>query len=187
MDFKVLEKHIDIFCVFFKPSAFPYRIRVSNLESIQHKQQGTKSKSKSTEENISTESFIYIKYSNQLKKSRNEPLYFFCDTLETKFLHVNLIQSGCVELLKKVTVENIEEECNIESEYLCNIRTCPAYAYLAEDDLATLQKIPAKTPITQYNFISYKWQVNTFGDKIFGDTTSGRSGVIHEFGSGMSP
>lgn len=183
LDFRMVQKHIESFYMFFIPIKFPFRIRITDLEPPQYKQT-EKLKTKPNKEEKSKNSEQYVKHSHQLKAARNEPLYLFCDTLDVKLIALNILQSGCSKYLKKISVEEVKEEGNIETEFLCNIRTCSAYAMEISDSEVPLEKAPEYSPMTQYTIVDYNWMLNSLGKKNLHDSTCGRSGKTHNIDPG---
>lgn len=183
MDFKLLQQHIESYYLFFIPSRFPFRIRISDLEPPKYKQTD-KGKSKPNKEEKSNNSEQYVKYSYNLKMTRNEPLYLFCDTMDTKLLILSILQTGCTKFLRKMPVEDAEEEGNIETDFLCNIRTCSAYASEVTDSEHSVEKPPYFSALTQFTLIDYNWMEHKLGKKILHDNTCGRTGKSLDIASG---
>lgn len=85
MEFKDIQDKIDYFTIYFQPRTFKSKIVISDLNF----------------HNKSPE-FNYIGHPYILKKTRNEPIYVFIDSIDYKFLVINLAQMGNPSALEKV-------------------------------------------------------------------------------------
>lgn len=85
MEFSDIQDKISHFTIYFQPRTFKSKILISDLNFP----------NKSSE-------FNYLSHPYVLKKTRNEPIYVFMDSIDYKFLIINLAQMGNLSALEKV-------------------------------------------------------------------------------------
>lgn len=99
--------------VFYKPSNFLYKARVSDIE-LNSIAEENKDKSRLNVRGDG-EAWQDITWPNTLEERGNIPLYFFIDSLDSKMILINLAQSGDQDRL--VPLENELSEHNFFVEY----------------------------------------------------------------------
>lgn len=99
-DFNKVADYIDTIFIYFKSSHFNLNIRITDLALTESSAKPKPEKDKKSKTNIVKESKTLI-WPVKLFEYRNEPLYIFMDTVDTKFLVFSMSQVGCVQRLIK--------------------------------------------------------------------------------------
>lgn len=99
-DFNKVANYIDTIFIYFKSSHFNLNIRISDLALEESTVKPKSEKDKKSKDKVITETKTLIWPVKPLEY-RNEPLYIFMDTVDTKFLVLSMSQPGCAEVLAK--------------------------------------------------------------------------------------
>lgn len=93
-----MTNHIDSIFIYFKPSHFKTSIRLTNLAQSESAGKPKSDKDKKAKDANLTETIIWP---TRILECRNEPIYIFMDTIDTKFVIFSMSQIGNAKYLKK--------------------------------------------------------------------------------------
>lgn len=96
--------HVDALYLYLKPSQFYFNIKITDIKQTDTTQQNSKDAAQEPKTLI---------YNRTLWSSRNEPIYLFTDTIDTKVIVFNLCQAGNFQRLNK-SPEKVCEDDDIE-------------------------------------------------------------------------
>lgn len=148
IDFNKLGPCLNQLSVYFKLSGFKNITKISDVLS-KNADKGKGDKGKKNKE-AGGNSVKFITWTSAISLSRNEPLYLFCDDLDSKFLVVNIAQVGNLSALSCDSSTDDSENMDVSFN---------PFAYVTIED--------------------YKWQIEKAGDILVSVSTFGtRSSIV---------
>ncbi|KAL3276798.1 hypothetical protein HHI36_012161 [Cryptolaemus montrouzieri] len=184
--FEDLCQHLLNFKIFFKPSVFDFKARISDLDLNDIiRDVGVKKVTSSL--NIDRgDDWQNVKWANGLQERRNEPLYFFIDSLLDKMMLINLCQAGDVERLVPFNEELSEDNFFVEYERLFGEKNQPnADGEVPPRKLKINRaRIHANLKISHMIFECYSWDSAKTGNVTAFLNSYGNKSTLLELASG---
>ncbi|XP_030759085.1 androglobin-like [Sitophilus oryzae] len=175
IDFSEIQDTLLYITIYFQPRLFKSRAKVSDLNFLY----------KATD-------YKHIVNPLELSCSRNEPVYIFLDSIDSKFLVINFSQTGNTEHLERTTEETMHSLASCEGEDLdfclsLLLKKTEETFSLNMDQFSSSQwanksffVCPFNTKPVNFLLEEYYWRSNSFGRAATNIQTVGSKSVMLE-------